>query len=129
MDAWICDFVRTPFGRFGGCLASVRTDDLAAVPLMALLKRNPGLADAVDEVIELNEAFASQALACLREMGLPDDAEHVNPNGGAIALGHPLGASGARILGFAVDELVRRGGAESISHHVFGCRTGADHGD
>jgi acetyl-CoA acetyltransferase len=52
-------------------------------------------------VIELNEAFASQALACLRQLGVPDDAEHVNPNGGAIALGHPLGMSGARIAGAA----------------------------
>ena len=52
-------------------------------------------------MVELNEAFASQALACLRQLGIPDDAEHVNPNGGAIALGHPLGMSGARIAGAA----------------------------
>ena len=61
------------------------------------------------DVIELNEAFASQALASLRDLGLADDAEHVNPNGGAIALGHPLGASGARIAGTAALELKRRG--------------------
>ncbi len=60
------------------------------------------------DVIELNEAFASQALACLRQLGVPDDAEHVNPNGGAIALGHPLGMSGARIAGAAVREMSRR---------------------
>ncbi|MFV0574085.1 MAG: 3-oxoadipyl-CoA thiolase [Vibrio sp.] len=62
------------------------------------------------DVIEVNEAFASQALAVLRELGLPDDAEHVNPNGGSIALGHPLGMSGARIVLAACNELERRQG-------------------
>jgi 3-oxoadipyl-CoA thiolase len=57
------------------------------------------------DVIELNEAFASQALAVIRELGLADDAEHVNPNGGAIAIGHPLGASGARLVTTAVNHL------------------------
>ncbi len=60
------------------------------------------------DVIELNEAFAAQSLAVLRQLGLPDDAEHVNPNGGAIALGHPLGMSGARLVLSAVRELERR---------------------
>jgi acetyl-CoA acyltransferase len=60
------------------------------------------------EVIELNEAFAAQALAVTRDLGLPDDAEHVNPNGGAIALGHPLGMSGARLVLTAVQELENR---------------------
>jgi len=60
------------------------------------------------DVIELNEAFASQALAVMRDLGLPDDAEHVNPNGGAIALGHPLGMSGARLVTTAMIELERR---------------------
>ncbi|MBO6895713.1 MAG: 3-oxoadipyl-CoA thiolase, partial [Roseibium sp.] len=60
------------------------------------------------DVIELNEAFAAQALAVTRRLGLPDDAEHVNPNGGAIALGHPLGMSGARLILTAVEELHRR---------------------
>ncbi|MFC7554493.1 3-oxoadipyl-CoA thiolase [Pseudoroseomonas wenyumeiae] len=67
-----------------------------------------GLTLADIDVIELNEAFASQALAVMRDLGLPDDAEHVNPNGGAIALGHPLGMSGARIVMTAVAELHRR---------------------
>jgi len=60
-------------------------------------------------VIELNEAFASQVLACARAWGLPDDAEHLNPNGGAIALGHPLGMSGVRLVLAAARELHRRG--------------------
>ncbi len=58
--------------------------------------------------IELNEAFASQSLACLRELGLPDDAEQVNPNGGAIAIGHPLGMTGARLVGTVAREMNRR---------------------
>ena len=58
--------------------------------------------------IELNEAFASQSLACLRELGLPDDTDHVNPNGGAIAIGHPLGMSGARLVGTVAREMNRR---------------------
>lgn len=61
------------------------------------------------DVVELNEAFAAQGLAVMRELGLPDDAEHVNPNGGAIALGHPLGMSGARLLLTATQELQERG--------------------
>ena len=66
------------------------------------------------DVIELNEAFASQSLAVLRGMGLADDAEHVNPNGGAIALGHPLGMSGARLVLSAVNSLTRMGGARAL---------------
>src|ERR1019366_5984989 len=61
------------------------------------------------DLIEINEAFASQSLAVLRALGLPDDAEHVNPHGGAIALGHPLGASGARLALTAAIELADRG--------------------
>lgn len=66
------------------------------------------------DLIELNEAFAAQALAVLRDLGLPDDAEHVNPNGGAIAMGHPLGASGARMVTAAMWELQRRGGRYAL---------------
>ena len=66
------------------------------------------------DVIELNEAFASQALAVLRELGLPDDAAHVNPNGGAIALGHPLGASGARLATTATWQLLASGGRYAL---------------
>jgi 3-oxoadipyl-CoA thiolase len=76
-------------------------------------------------VIELNEAFASQALACTRAWGLPDDAEQVNPNGGAIALGHPLGMSGARIAGAAVHELQRRSGRYAVATMCVGVGQGA----
>ncbi|MDP9082447.1 MAG: 3-oxoadipyl-CoA thiolase [Pseudomonadota bacterium] len=77
------------------------------------------------DVIELNEAFASQALACMRALGLPDDAEHVNCNGGAIALGHPLGMSGARIAGAAVQELLRRSGRFGLATMCVGVGQGA----
>ena len=73
-----------------------------------------GLAIDQMDVIELNEAFASQALATLRELGVADDAEHVNPNGGAIAIGHPLGMSGARIVLAAARQLGRTGGRYAL---------------
>jgi acetyl-CoA acyltransferase len=76
------------------------------------------------DVIELNEAFASQALAVLRELGLPDDAAHVNPNGGAIALGHPLGMSGARISGTAALELKERGVRRALATMCVGVGQG-----
>ena len=77
------------------------------------------------DVIELNEAFASQALASLRALGLADDADHVNANGGAIALGHPLGMSGARIAGAAVQELLRRSGRYGLATMCVGVGQGA----
>ncbi|MGA2927495.1 MAG: 3-oxoadipyl-CoA thiolase [Solirubrobacteraceae bacterium] len=76
------------------------------------------------DVIELNEAFAAQALACLRELGLPDDAEHVNPNGGAIALGHPLGVSGARLALTAALELRERGARRALCTMCIGVGQG-----
>ncbi len=75
-------------------------------------------------VIEFNEAFASQALASLRELGLPDDAEHINPNGGAIALGHPLGMSGARLVMTAAEELQRRKGRYALCAMCIGVGQG-----
>jgi 3-oxoadipyl-CoA thiolase len=75
-------------------------------------------------VIELNEAFASQALAVLREMHVPDDAAHVNPNGGAIALGHPLGASGARLIATATYHLSRTGGKYALCTMCIGVGQG-----
>ena len=75
-------------------------------------------------VVELNEAFASQSLACLRELGLPDDAEFVNPNGGAIALGHPTGMSGARLVGTAMMEMNRRGADRALATMCIGVGQG-----
>ncbi|MBV9273985.1 MAG: 3-oxoadipyl-CoA thiolase [Verrucomicrobia bacterium] len=78
---------------------------IAPVPATQKVLAKTGLALSQMEVIELNEAFAAQALAVMRELGLPDKADHVNPNGGAIAIGHPLGASGARLVTAAVNQL------------------------
>jgi 3-oxoadipyl-CoA thiolase len=76
------------------------------------------------DLIELNEAFASQGLACLRQLGLADDAEHVNPHGGAIALGHPLGMSGARLAMTAVHGLAQRGGKLALATMCVGVGQG-----
>ena len=76
------------------------------------------------DVIELNEAFASQALAVLRDLGVPDDAPHVNPNGGAIALGHPLGASGARLITTAMYQLLRTSGKYALCTMCIGVGQG-----
>jgi len=76
------------------------------------------------DVVELNEAFASQSLACLRQLGLADDAPHVNPNGGAIALGHPLGMSGARLVLTAVHQLQKTGGRRALATMCVGVGQG-----
>lgn len=76
------------------------------------------------DVIELNEAFAAQGLAVTRDLGLADDAEHVNPNGGAIAIGHPLGASGARLVTAAVNQLHRTGGRYALCTMCIGVGQG-----
>jgi acetyl-CoA acetyltransferase family protein len=76
------------------------------------------------DVIELNEAFAAQGLAVTRDLGLPDDAAHVNPNGGAIAIGHPLGASGARLVLAAVNQLHRTGGRYALCTMCIGVGQG-----
>src|SRR5260370_9553423 len=75
-------------------------------------------------VVELNEAFASQALAVLRDLKVPDDAAHVNPNGGAIALGHPLGASGARLVTTALYQLQRTKGRYALCTMCIAVRQG-----
>ena len=81
---------------------------MGPVPATRLVLKRAGLALDQIDVIELNEAFAAQGLACLRELGVADDDPRVNPNGGAIALGHPLGMSGARLALTAMHELHAR---------------------
>ncbi len=83
-----------------------------------------GLTLAQMDVIELNEAFAAQGLAVMRALGLPDDAAHVNPNGGAIAIGHPLGASGARLVTTAINQLERSGGRYALCTMCIGVGQG-----
>jgi 3-oxoadipyl-CoA thiolase len=97
---------------------------MGPVPATRKLLGRAGLAVGQLEVVELNEAFAAQALAVLRELGLPDDAEHVNPNGGAIALGHPLGASGARLVLTAAVELGVRDARRALATMCIGVGQG-----
>jgi 3-oxoadipyl-CoA thiolase len=97
---------------------------IGPVPAVRKLLARIGLTlDAID-LIELNEAFAAQVLAVLRLLGLPEDAPHVNPHGGAIALGHPLGASGARLAMTAVNALERMGGRRAIACMCIGVGQG-----
>jgi acetyl-CoA acetyltransferase len=95
---------------------------IGPVPAVRKLVERLGLAVSDFDVIELNEAFASQGLAVLRELGLADDAPQVNPNGGAIALGHPLGMSGARMVLTALHQLEKTGGKQRSGNHVCGRR-------
>ena len=100
----------TPLARVVRCRASgvlPRVMGIGPVPAVRRVLEDSHLSLSVIDVIELNEAFAAQALAVVRDLGLPDDAAHVNPNGGAIAIGHPLGASGARLVTTACYQLKR----------------------
>ena len=107
-EAAIAKYGLTPRARFvGAAMAGVapRIMGIGPAPASEKLLARLGLSIADIDIVELNEAFASQGLAVLRRLGLPDSAEHVNPNGGAIALGHPLGMSGARLILTATEEL------------------------
>jgi acetyl-CoA acyltransferase len=120
-------FALEPIARVvGGAAAGVPPRIMGIGPAPATQKLCARLRWAVGEVdlIELNEAFASQALAVLRQLGLADDAAHVNPNGGAIALGHPLGMSGARIGGTAALELKERGAKRALATMCIGAGQG-----
>ncbi len=117
----------SPIARIlGGAMAGVQPRIMGIGPVYATqrLCARLGLMPSDFDVIELNEAFASQGLATLRELGIADNAEHVNPNGGAIALGHPLGMSGARITGTAALELQITGKKRSLSTMCIGVGQG-----
>lgn len=117
----------TPIARIsGGAAAGVppRVMGIGPVPASRKLMARLGLAIADFDIIELNEAFAAQGLAVMRELGIADDAEHVNPNGGAIALGHPLGMSGARIVGTAALEISARGASRALATMCIGVGQG-----
>ena len=118
----------TPIARVLG-LASAgvapRIMGIGPAPASRKLADRLGLKISDFDVVELNEAFASQGLASLRELGIADDADFVNANGGAIALGHPLGMSGARITATAARELQRRGGRYALATMCVGVGQGA----
>ncbi|MGO4525416.1 3-oxoadipyl-CoA thiolase [Microvirga sp. 2MCAF35] len=110
----------------GGAAAGVapRIMGIGPAPATKKLCARLGLKPTDFDIVELNEAFASQGIAVLRELGIPEDAEHVNPNGGAIALGHPLGMSGARITGTAALELKLRGKKRALATMCIGVGQG-----
>lgn len=117
----------TPRARIVGMAAAgvaPRIMGVGPVPAVRKVLAQTGLSLDDMDVIELNEAFAAQALAVLRELGLPEDAPHVNPNGGAIAIGHPLGMSGARLVTTAMYELHRRGGRYALCTMCIGVGQG-----
>jgi acetyl-CoA acyltransferase len=117
----------TPIARIlGGAAAGIapRIMGIGPAPATKKLCARLGITPRDFDVIELNEAFASQGIAVLRELGIAEDAEHVNPNGGAIALGHPLGMSGARITGTAALELRERGGRLALATMCIGVGQG-----
>ena len=120
-------YALTPKARVvGTAVAGVapRVMGIGPVPAVQKVLALTGLTLDQIDVIELNEAFAAQTLAVLRALGLPDDAGHVNPDGGAIALGHPLAASGARLLGAAVRQLHRGGGRYALCTMCIGVGQG-----
>ncbi len=116
-----------PIARIlGGATAGVspRVMGMGPAPASQKLCARLGLNPTDFDVIELNEAFASQGIAVLRELGLSEESEHVNPNGGAIAIGHPLGASGARITGTAALELSLTGARRALATMCIGVGQG-----
>jgi acetyl-CoA acyltransferase len=117
----------TPRARIIACATAgvpPRIMGIGPAPATKKLLAKAGLDIKQIDVIELNEAFAAQGLAVLRMLGVPDDAEHVNPNGGAIALGHPLGMSGARLITTAIAELHKRKARYAVTTMCIGVGQG-----
>lgn len=117
----------SPVARFlGGATAGVppRIMGIGPAPATRKLCQRLGLSPGEFDIVELNEAFAAQAIAVCRDLGLPEDSDTLNPNGGAIALGHPLGMSGARITGSAAFELKNRGGKLALATMCIGVGQG-----
>ena len=117
----------TPRARILGMASAgvaPRIMGIGPAPASKKLLARLGLPIAKMDVVELNEAFAAQAIPVLRELGIPEDAAHVNPNGGAIALGHPLGASGARLVTTAMYQLQRSGGRYALCTMCIGVGQG-----
>ncbi len=126
-EAAVKKYGLTPIARvLGGAAAGVapRIMGIGPAPASKKLMAQLGLSITDFDIIELNEAFASQGIAVLRELGVAEDADHVNPNGGAIALGHPLGMSGARIAGTAALELKLRGAKRALATMCIGVGQG-----
>ncbi|MGL4287207.1 MAG: 3-oxoadipyl-CoA thiolase [Phreatobacter sp.] len=126
-EAAVKKYGLTPRARILG-LASAgvppRIMGIGPIPAVKKLVERLGIKVSDFDVIELNEAFASQGIAVLRGIGVPEDADHVNPNGGAIALGHPLGMSGARIAATAVHQLEKTGGRYGLATMCVGVGQG-----
>ena len=127
-EAMVERFGLTPMAKVSGAATAgvpPRIMGIGPRPATQKLMARQGLEIGDFGVVELNEAFAAQALAVLRGLGLPDDAEHVNRHGGAIALGHPLGMSGARLVLTAVHGLEKRGGKYALATMCVGVGQGA----
>ncbi len=126
-EAAIARYGLTPLARVTGLATAgvpPRIMGIGPAPATRNLTERLGISVSSIDIIELNEAFAAQGLAVLRELGLPDEAEHINPNGGAIALGHPLGMSGARLALTAAIEMQDRDARRALCTMCIGVGQG-----
>ncbi|MEM7424060.1 MAG: 3-oxoadipyl-CoA thiolase, partial [Pseudomonadota bacterium] len=126
-DDAVSKYGLTPKARISGIATAgvaPRIMGIGPAPASTKLMERMGVRISDIDVVELNEAFAAQGLAVTRQLGLPDDAEHVNPNGGAIALGHPLGMSGARLALTAAVEMGERDAGRALCTMCIGVGQG-----